>query len=107
MVLEHALLPVVPGREADFEAAFAEARSLIAASPGSRRLSLSRCLERPGTHLLLVESERLRTTPRASAARSPTSAGGNFLHSSYAPFPTVEHFREVLTAVAPDGAPAP
>ena len=55
MVLEHALLPVVPGREADFEAASAEARSLIAASPGSRRLSLSRCLERPGAYLLLVE----------------------------------------------------
>ncbi len=55
MVLAHALLPVVPGREADCEAASAEARSLVAASPGSRRLSLSRCLERPGTSLLLVE----------------------------------------------------
>ena len=55
MVLEHALLPVVPGREADFEAAFAEARSLTAASPGSRRISMSHRLERPGTHLLLVE----------------------------------------------------
>ena len=59
MVLEHALLPVLPGREPDFEAAFAEARALIAASPGFRRLSLSRCIERPGTYLLLVEWERL------------------------------------------------
>ena len=59
MVLAHALLPVVPGREADCEAASAEARSLVAASPGSRRLSLSRCLERPGTSPLLVEWERL------------------------------------------------
>ncbi len=59
MVLEHALLPVLPGREADFEAAFAEARSLVADSPGFRRLSTSGCLEGPGTHLLLVERERL------------------------------------------------
>ncbi len=64
MVLEHALLPVRPGREADFEAAFAVARALIAATPGFRRLSLSRCLERPGTYLLLVEWDRVEDHTR-------------------------------------------
>jgi heme-degrading monooxygenase HmoA len=38
MVIEHALLPVRPGTAADFEAAFAEARAVIAASPGFQRL---------------------------------------------------------------------
>ncbi len=33
MIREHALLPVRPGREPVFEAAFAEARPLIAAQP--------------------------------------------------------------------------
>ena len=36
MILEHALLPVMPGRETEFERAFAEARTLIAAMPGFR-----------------------------------------------------------------------
>ena len=54
MVLEHALLSVRPGREAAFEAAFAEAEPIIASTPGFGGLTLSRCLERPGTYLLLV-----------------------------------------------------
>ena len=93
MVLEHALLPVVPGREADVEAACAEARSLIAASPGFPRLSVSRCLERPGTHLLPVEGSASRTTPSASAVRSPDQCWRELLHTCYDPFPTVEPTR--------------
>jgi heme-degrading monooxygenase HmoA len=55
MILEHALLPVKPGEESRFEAAFAEAKAFIVSVPGFGRLSLSRCLERPDTYLLLVE----------------------------------------------------
>ncbi|MDA8070339.1 MAG: antibiotic biosynthesis monooxygenase, partial [Actinomycetota bacterium] len=40
MVLEHAVLQVRPGEEAAFEAAFDEARHLIAASPGFTGLRL-------------------------------------------------------------------
>ena len=47
MILEHALLPVRPGLERDFEAAFAQAEPIIAAMPGCLRVDLSRCLERP------------------------------------------------------------
>ena len=35
-VVEHAMLPVKQGREAEFEAAFAEAKSIIAGIPGCR-----------------------------------------------------------------------
>ena|GEM_PF-1716797 len=59
MILEHALLPVKPGEEAGFESAFAEAKAIIAGMPGFLRLTLSRCLERPNTYLLLVEWDRL------------------------------------------------
>ncbi len=93
MVLEHALLPVVPGREADFEAAFAEARSLIAASPGFRRLLMSRCLERPGTCLLLVERERLEDHTEGFRASVAHRHWRELLHSTYDPFPTVEPAR--------------
>ena len=41
-VLEHALLPVRAGSEAAFEAALAEARALIAASPGFIAMTVRR-----------------------------------------------------------------
>ena len=45
MILEHAVLPVVPDREADFEAAFAVARPLIEVQPGCLGVALHRSLE--------------------------------------------------------------
>ena len=97
MVLEHALLPVLPGQEADVEAAFAE-RALIAAGPGLRRLSLSRCLERRGTHLALVEEARLEDQTEGFRGSAAHRRGPELLHSSDEPFPVVEHVSEVLTA---------
>ena len=100
MVLEHALLPVRPGTAADFEAAFAEARAVIAASPGFRRLALSRCVERPDTYLLLVEWDRLEDHTEGFRGSAGYQRWRELLHGFYDPFPTVEHFREVLTATA-------
>ena len=100
MVLEHALLPVRPGTAADFEAAFAEARAVNAASPGFRRLSLSRCVERPDTYLLLVEWDRLEDHTEDFRGSAGYQRWRELLHGFYDPFPTVEHFREVLTATA-------
>ncbi|MGY1780501.1 antibiotic biosynthesis monooxygenase family protein [Geodermatophilus sp. SYSU D01036] len=95
MVLEHALLPVRPGREDAFEEAFARARPIVEASPGFRSLRLSRCLERPGTYLLLVEWDRLEDHTegfRGSVAYQEWKA---LLHAFYDPFPVVEHFTDV------------
>lgn len=98
VILEHALLPVKPGEEADFESAFAEAKAIIAGMPGFLRLTLSRCLERPNTYLLLVEWDRLvdhtegfRGSPRYQEWR-------RLLHSFYEPFPVVEHYEQVHSA---------
>lgn len=91
-VLEHALLPVREGRAQEFEAAFARARTLIEASPGFRGLSLTRCLEQPGTYLLLVgwDSVEAHTVGfRGSPAYEGWKAA---LHHFYEPFPVVEHF---------------
>lgn len=57
MILEHALLPVRPGLEADFEAAFAQARPLIEAAGGCRGVTLRRSIETPNG------GARLRATP--------------------------------------------
>ena len=98
MVLEHALLDVRPGEEADFESAFSTAKDLIAASPGFQGLTLSRCVERPGTYLLLVTWATLADHTegfRGSAAFEQWRAA---LHHFYDPFPTVEHFEAINSA---------
>jgi heme-degrading monooxygenase HmoA len=59
MIVEHAFFTIRAGSEADFEAAFEQARLVIASSKGFRNLALSRCIETPGQYLLLVEWDTL------------------------------------------------
>ena len=98
MILEHALLPVRPGQEADFERAFATATDIISAVPGFRNLTLSRCLERPGSYLLLVEWDRLEDHTEGFRGSPAYEDWRALLHSFYDPFPVVEHYVRVLTA---------
>ena len=95
MILEHAPLDVIPGREADFEAAFATARPVIAAMPGFISLTLSRCVERPSRYLLLVEWEQLEDHTVGFRESPQYARWRDLLHSFYDPFPTVEHYRRV------------
>jgi len=98
MVLEQALLTVRDGEQAAFEAAFAEARPIIAGMPGFRRLSLSRCLERRTGYLLLVEWDRLEDHTEGFRGSAGYERWRELLHHFYDPFPVVEHFETVLTA---------
>jgi len=59
MVLEHALIDIRPGAQADFEVAVTRAREVISASPGFRSLALHRGIESPDRYLLLVEWDSL------------------------------------------------
>jgi heme-degrading monooxygenase HmoA len=98
MITEHAELPIIPGREAEFEAAFAAAKHIIASSPGFGGLILSRNLERPNTYLLLVQWGTLDDHEigfRTSPAYSEWTAA---LHHFYSPAATVEHYELVATA---------
>ncbi len=97
MILEHALLPVIPGQEGAFEAAFAEAHPIIAGMPGFISLSLSKGIESASTYLLLVEWETVehhevgfRQSPEYQQWRA-------LLHRFYEPFPVVEHFQNQLS----------
>ncbi|TSE00438.1 antibiotic biosynthesis monooxygenase [Skermania sp. ID1734] len=96
MITEHALLPVIPGQEAAFESAFAEARAIIAAMPGFRGLTLSRSLESPNVYLLLVTWERLEDHTIGFRQSADYQRWKALLHHFYDPFPTVEHFQSVL-----------
>ncbi|GAA3462970.1 antibiotic biosynthesis monooxygenase family protein [Saccharothrix longispora] len=95
MILEAAALDVRPGLEADFELAFAEAREVVAASPGFVSLDLRRSVERPSRYLLLVRWERLEDHTVGFRQGPLYPRWKALLHHFYDPFPTVEHFREL------------
>jgi heme-degrading monooxygenase HmoA len=106
VILEHALLSVRPGQEADFEAAFAQAKGIIASMRGFRALTLSRCLERANVYLLLVEWARLEDHTEGFRGSAEYQEWRRLLHHFYEPFPVVEHFAPVLAA-APSGDSPP
>ena len=95
MIREHAILPVRPGREDDFLAAFASARQFIESMPGFRKLSLSRSVEAPSQFLLLVEWGRLEDHTEGFRLSPEYSEWKAMLHSFYHPFPDVQHFVDV------------
>lgn len=94
MILEHAVLDVVPGEEGAFEEAFARAKDILSAADGFRSLRLSRCVEESSRYLLLIEWDTLEHHTvgfRGSPAYQEWRA---LLHHFYDPFPTVEHYEE-------------
>lgn len=98
MILEHAVLDVRPGQEDAFEVAFSRAEPMISGMPGFQRLTLSRCLERPGAYLLLVQWDTLEDHTEGFRGSAQYQQWRQLLHHFYNPFPTVEHYREVTTA---------
>ena len=98
MITEHALLPVRPGQEQDFESAFGQARHIIASLPGFISLSLSRSIESPGTYLLLVEWETLEDHTEGFRGSAEYQQWRALLHRFYEPFPVVEHYNLVTSA---------
>ncbi|WP_293761670.1 antibiotic biosynthesis monooxygenase [uncultured Aquitalea sp.] len=92
MILEAAVLPVIPARVAEFEAAFAEAQTLIAGMPGYRGHELQRCLETPGRYLLLVRWDSVADHEEGFRRSPAYQEWKRLLHHFYQPFPLVEHF---------------
>ena len=98
VITEQAVLDVIPGREAEFEAAFATAKAIIAASPGFVSLRLLRCIETPNRYLLLVEWETLEDHTEGFRGSAGYEEWKRLLHHFYDPFPTVEHYSAIATA---------
>lgn len=96
MILEAAVLQVRAGEEAEFEAAFASAQSIIAAMPGYVSHALHRCLETPGQYLLLVDWETVEHHTIGFRGSPEYQVWKSLLHHFYDPMPTVEHYETVL-----------
>jgi heme-degrading monooxygenase HmoA len=97
VVLEHAVLNVPPGQASEFEQAFGVAKWVIAAAPGFVTLRLSRSLEQAGRYVLLVEWQTLEDHTAGFRGSARYAEWRRLLHRFYDPFPTVEHFEDLVT----------
>ena len=92
MILECAILNVKAGQEQRFEETMAQARPLIAASPGFMGIEVRPCLEQPGRYLLLVRWEALEDHTEGFRSSKRYQIWSGLLHDFYDPHPTVEHY---------------
>jgi heme-degrading monooxygenase HmoA len=96
MIVEHAILDVVPGQEAEFQRTFAAATAIITSMSGFQTLSLQRCVENRSRYLLLVEWRRLEDHTEGFRRSAQYEGWKEMLHHFYDPFPIVEHFESVI-----------
>lgn len=95
MILEVAILDVIPNQERDFEAAFAKASGIIASMPGYLSHQLQHCIEKKNRYILLVQWERLEDHTVGFRGSEAYQDWKKLLHHFYDPFPTVLHFSGV------------
>ena len=96
MIIEHALLQVRDGEDAAFAAAMAEARPLIAASPGFQSIEVRPALERSGLYLLLVRWDSVADHRDGFRQSERYARWRDILHRFYEPMPVVDYFGDAL-----------
>ena len=96
MILEVAILDVIPGQEVEFQAAFGSASSIISSMSGYVSHQLQRCLETRNRFILLVQWETLDAHTIGFRGSEKYQEWKTLLHHFYDPFPTVEHYELVF-----------
>ena len=96
MILEVAILDVIPGQELEFQTAFTEASSIISSMQGYVSHQLQRCLETQNRYILLVHWETLEAHAVGFRGSEEYQEWKKLLHHFYDPFPTVEHYALVF-----------
>jgi len=92
LVLEVAILNVIPGQEDDFLKAFSQAKEIISKMAGYISHQLKRCIENTSQFILLVEWEKLSDHTVGFRQSKEYQEWKALLHHFYSPFPTVEHY---------------
>jgi heme-degrading monooxygenase HmoA len=93
MALEIALIDVVAGQEADFEAAYREARRQLEGA-GARSIRMTRGIETPTRFVLLVEWDSVEAH-EAFRASDAFGVWRGLIGPHFANPPHVEHFADV------------
>ena len=92
MVIEHALMQIVPGQEAAFEAVLPAALEVITASPGCRSARIAAGIESPGCYLLLVEWDSVEAHVEGFRGSELFAAWRELVSPFWVELPVVEHF---------------
>ena len=92
MILEVAILDVIPGREQEFEVTFKKASGIISNTDGYISHQLQRCLEKQNRYILLVHWETLEAHTLGFRDSEQYQEWKQLLHHFYDPFPVVEHY---------------
>ncbi|MBB6636839.1 antibiotic biosynthesis monooxygenase family protein [Cohnella thailandensis] len=95
MILEVAILNVIPGQSERFEESFRQASRIISSMPGYIEHELQKCLEEPNKYILLVRWGRLEDHTEGFRGSKEYQEWKSLLHHYYDPFPTVEHFEAI------------
>lgn len=95
MILEVAILDIIPGREREYEAAFAEAAKIIAVMQGYQSHELQRCVEKANRYILLVKWDTLEDHTEGFRQSDAYQEWKALLHHFYDPFPVVEHYESL------------
>ena len=92
MILEVAILNIIPGQEDAFLKAFSIATDIISKMAGYISHQLKRCVENVSRFILLVEWEKLTDHTDGFRGSKEYQEWKGLLHHFYDPFPTVEHY---------------
>ncbi|QHS54228.1 antibiotic biosynthesis monooxygenase [Mucilaginibacter sp. 14171R-50] len=95
MVLEVAILNVIPGQEDAFLKAFYQAQSIISGMAGYLSHQLKRCTEDSSKFILLMQWEKLTDHTEGFRRSIGYQEWKKLLHHFYSPFPTVEHYEDI------------
>ncbi len=96
MILEVAVLNVIPGREQEFETAFGKAQAIISSMHGYISHQLKKCIEKPNQYILLVNWETLEDHTVGFRESTEYQQWRTLLHHFYDPFPEVQHYESVV-----------
>lgn len=92
MILEVAILNVIPDKTAEFEVVFESAQEIIRSMHGYLGHQLQQNLEVPNRYLLLVKWENLEDHIVGFRNAPDYQVWKKLLHHFYSPFPDVMHF---------------
>jgi heme-degrading monooxygenase HmoA len=96
MILEVAILDIIPGQEDAFLEAFIRAQEIIKNMPGYLSHQLNKCIENESRFILLVEWQSLTDHTEGFRQSKEYQEWKKLLHHFYSPFPTVEHYENVI-----------
>lgn len=92
MILEVAVLDIVPGQAGEFERNFRRAQDIISSMPGYISHELLRCFEIENRYILLVRWETIEAHEIGFRQSPEYQQWKKLLHGFYSPFPSVHHY---------------